>query len=150
MKLRIIYEILLFLFLIEKEYSNSEIPSKCGGKSKYIPKKIKEIPSKEKSSLLQRKLEDDGYQDFNIVLEYKNIETEIELYNLTKYKTLIIKAMEEALIDMKSLLKTKEVGCYIFDEDFVEENEFYYWDKEKFGITDKKKVLILAISVYIY
>ena len=38
--------------------------------------------------------------------------------------------MKKAAETMKSLLKVKPLDCYIFNEDFVEDFGFYYWDKK--------------------
>ena len=47
--------------------------------------------------------------------------------------------MKKAAETMKSLLKVKPLDCYIFNEDFVEDFGFYYWDKTKFGINENRK-----------
>ena len=103
-----------------------------------IPRKIEEIKIKDDSGE-KRKLDND-YHDLNIVLEYKNIEKEIELNNLTSYKDLIINSMNKAAETLNSLLKAvQKRQCFLFYDDFVEEYGFYYWDKARFGINSAKK-----------
>ena len=118
---------------------NSHKKTKCGLQSKIIPKSVEESPN---VNQFRRKLnnESDEYRDINIVLDYKNIETEIDLNNLNKIKTQIINSMNKAVETLKKLIKIKTpIACYIFEEDFIEEAGFYFWDKERFGITNEKK-----------
>ena len=79
---------------------NSHKKTKCGLKSKIIPKSVEESPN---VNQFRRKLnnESDEYRDINIVLDYKNIETEIDLNNLNKIKTQIINSMNKAVETLK-------------------------------------------------
>ena len=127
--------LIIFLILIIKEKSEKTSPLKCGNPSKITPKGISPIPIKNNLQS-RRHLE---YKDFKIVLETKNIETEIKLYKLTKYQYIILNAMTEALKNIQSLFKVRKIDCYTFKEDFAEEFGYHYWDKEKFGISGSKK-----------
>ena len=128
----------LIFHLVNAE--NKKISFKCDlGSKQNIPKKAKEIPLEKLNPKYKRKLDDNRFQDFNIVIELKNIETEIELNNLSQYHDLIINALKKAVETIKSLVKVRPYPCFSFDEDFLDEYGFHYWDKEKFGITDTKK-----------
>ena len=130
--------IFIFLCLINNVISKEKISTKCGSPD-IITKNINNIQNKKQKKHSRRKLDSDGFQDFNIILEKKNIETEIYLNYLSIYKQKIINAMNEAVKAMKSLLKVKPLDCYSFNEDFLEDYDFYYWDKAKFGITKNNK-----------
>ena len=132
---KISLSLIIFLILIVKEKSEKNSPLKCGNPSKIIPKGINPIPNKNKSQP-RRHLE---FKDFKIVLETKNIETEIKLYNLTKYQYIILNSITESLKYIQSLFKVRKLECYTFKENFVEEFGFHYWDKEKFGISGSKR-----------
>ena len=80
-----------------------------------------------------------GLPVLNIVLELTNIEKEISLYNLTPYRDLIINSLIKAVKTMKSLIKTKYYKCYTFNEDFLNEFGFNYWDKKQFGLNETIK-----------
>ena len=136
--MRIIF-VTLIAFLIH--IINSQKRTKCGLNSKIIPKLIEEDPN-ENQYQFGRKLsnESEEYRDINIVLDYKNIETEIELNNLNKYKSLIINSMNKAVETLKNLVKIKTpISCFTLEVDFIEYVGFYFWDKERFGITNEKK-----------
>ena len=105
----IIYMLFLILLILFVNSDNKKV-HKCSS-HEIIPKKVKELQINENYTYT-RKLEDDNeFQDFNIVLELKNIETEIELYNLTQYQSLIINSMKKAVETMKSLIKVKPYSC---------------------------------------
>ena len=129
---------LVILLGLIKSLSGIKNITKCGSNKQIIPRKIEEIKIKEDSGE-KRKLDND-YHDLNIVLEYKNIEKEIELNNLTSYKDLILNSMNKAAETLNSLLKAvQKRQCFLFYDDFVEEYGFYYWDKARFGINSTKK-----------
>ena len=135
-------EKIIFIFLLftcVKSPPNTKYAYRCKGNEKVIPKKVKEVPFRQKKTLYKMRLIDDYDENINIVIEYKNIETEMTLYNLLSYRETLFNAMKTAADILNSLLKPTYRGCYYFEEDFVQAFGYYYWDKEKFGINKTRK-----------
>ena len=130
---RIIF-LLIFVLHFRKSQNKNISYTYCTDTDEIIPKKVKDIPNKNPNTFKLLKVNKDDFQDFNIVLELKNIETEIKLYNLTKYESLLINSLKKAVQTIKSLIKVIPYSCYNFNEDFLDEYGFYYWDRDKFGI----------------
>ena len=135
-----IYFFILFVLLIKKIKSeNQEKVFKCGSKKeKFEPRLVKESTIKGQSHLKRKLNNKNGFRDINIVLDYKNIESEIDLNNLNQYKNLIINSMNKAAQAMSKLIQINSSDCFNFGEDFIDQYGFKYWDKERFGITNKK------------
>ena len=135
-----IYFFILFVLLIKKIKSeNQEKVFKCGSKKeKFEPRLVKESTIKGQSHLKRKLNNKNGFRDINIVLDYKNIESEIDLNNLNQYKNLIINSMNKAAQAMSKLIQINSSDCFNFGEDFIDQFGFKYWDKERFGITNKK------------
>ena len=133
---------------------------KCGGdafiKSEKIeidPKPINYNNQKYKRRL--KDIDDDGFKKFNIYVDMANIENDIKVNNLTKYRSLFIDSINKATETLTNLLKVKslEIDFNLLDEDFYYNLEIDYWDKEKFGTeaTDKGiNLFYLGIDLVIF
>ena len=102
---------LIFFILIIKNCDNLERPKfyRCGfDDEKYDPIIIKDFKPINKTNLLyKRRLDSDGFKDFNIYLDIANIENDIRINNLDKYHDLFINSMKKAVKTLTNLLKVK-------------------------------------------
>ena len=134
---RKIFFILLFMFLmIYGQPSNKEaIPYKCGVDSDQTFSEFSYVtPIKNsKFHIDERRLDNDGFKNFNIYLDTCNLEEEMKEYNLTHYSNLFIDSMKKAIETLESLLKVKETGCYYFKDEDMKDIDIHYWDKTKIG-----------------
>ena len=130
---------IFLLFICVKTSSNTKYAYRVKGNENIIPKKVKEVPFRQNKTLNKRRLDNDYNENINIVLDYKNIETEMTLYNLLSYRETLFNAMKTAADILSSLLKPTYRDCYYFEEDFVQYFGYYYWDKQKFGINNTHK-----------
>ena len=148
------YLLLILIFLIRKIKSqNEKLLYKCGfDKNNIIPKVLE---TKDKidynSSLYKRRLGDideDGFKKFNIFIDNTNLIIEMEKYNLSKYKDLLITSIEKAKKTLETLLKVKPIEyAYWFADDDIKDlvDE---WDKEKFGNeAHKKNITLLSLGI---
>ena len=135
----ICFLVLIALLINKRKSENQEKVFKCGSqKEKIEPRLVKESTIKRQSHLKRKLNNKNGFRDINIVLDYKNIESEIDLNSLNQYKNLIINSMNKAAQTIKKLIQINSSDCFDFGEDFIDQNGFKYWDKERFGITNKK------------
>ena len=135
------YKIFLFIFYIFSfiNYSISEEKQyfpKCGVyEEKFTPIVLKGIPLSKNSSSIKRGLDSEKYfKDFNIYLDLKNLDIEIEQNNLNKYREIYISSMTKAINTLTKLLKVVpfETNLQILDED-LEDIGLVSWDKTKVG-----------------
>ena len=96
------------------------------------------------------------FKDFNIVIDYENIISDINKYGLQSQKDFYISSMNKAVETLKSLLKVKpldtELDYYISDENLKQLN-LEAWDKTRFGdeaIRNKKSFQSLGIDLVIF
>ena len=102
--------IIIFIILINIKCSfNDKGAFRRNIEGKVIPKKVKENPLKRRNFSFKRQLES---ENLNITLEYKNIEREIELYNLIEYRDILFNAMNKSAETLSSLLKPTERMLY--------------------------------------
>ena len=157
------YFLVLFLSLISFCSTNSKKQKdiyKCGADFliDYPKIEIDPKPIDYNSPLYRRRLKEvdnDGFKKFNIYMDLTNIEKEIEYYNLTKSRDIIINSINKAIDTLENILKVKS-----FQIDFnLEDNELLYfigidyWDKEKFGSAAKDKginIFSLGIDLLIF
>ena len=78
----------------------------------------------------------DGFKEFNITLDTKNVENDIEKLGLQNQKDFFISSMKKAVETLQTLLRVrpldKNLGYYLTDNDFKSLN-ISKWDEEKFG-----------------
>ena len=108
------------------------------------PKEAKNFifTEKEKPLFLRNneELDEDGFKKFNIYLDLKNIENEIEDSDLSDYKDIIINSMEKAKSVFETILKVKTIDLgYNFKDEEIKELQINDWDKSKFGTEAFKK-----------
>ena len=134
----ILFFLFLSLILNNPACSKQKNFHRCGIYDKKVMPKVQEgIPNKEGQFKFKRKLDSDGFKDFNIYLELENLESEIEENGLSKYHDLFINSMKKAANTLTKLLKVKpnidsNPIIYIKDEDLTD-LEITKWDKTKFG-----------------
>ena len=88
----------------------------------------------------KRKIEGESdFVDFQIYLDFANLEKDMETYGLSNKKNFFENSMTNAAKTLTTLLKVKPLdigdgnsGYNIFDEHFAEIG-ISYWDKDKFG-----------------
>ena len=102
-----------------------------------LPNRVAEISPKQKESQKRRingEIDSEGYKDFNIHLDTKNILKNIEDKNLNAYKDFFIDSMNKVISAIKSLLKVKPLQevYYVSDEDLTKLG-LSAWDTEVFG-----------------
>ena len=95
---------------------------------------------------IKRKLDNNGFKEFNIGLDTKNLETELEIFNLKKYKNLFFDSMNQAIETLTSLLKVKPSLCHILSATVYDNLGIKYWDKKKFGVNEKTQEFTLCNS----
>ena len=82
----------------------------------------------------KRKLDADGFHDFNIYLDVKNIERDITSNGLNAYHDLFIDSMKNAVKTIQSLLKVKPLDKeYYFSNANIESLNIRDWDKSIVG-----------------
>ncbi len=141
------FEHLIFIFfalLINITNERDKIMFKCGKNNlKMKPKKSENrIPINRKDPNYKRRLDSDGFKDFNIYFDFTNIEQEIKQYKLTNYKNIFVSSINKAIQTIQSLLKVKPlIYAYYIENKKSREMGINYWDKEKFSTLAGKKVL---------
>ena len=129
---------LIFFILIIKNCDNLERPKfyRCGfDDEKYDPIIIKDFKPINKTNFLdKRRLDSDGFKDFNIYLDIANIENDIRINNLDKYHDLFINSMKKAVKTLTNLLKVKplEDNFEIYDS-VLQQLNINHWNKSNFG-----------------
>ena len=73
---RIIF-LLIFVLHFRKSQNKNISYTNCTDTDEIIPKKVKDIPKNNPNTFKLLKVNKDDFQDFNIVLELKNIENEL-------------------------------------------------------------------------
>ena len=134
--------IVLIYVLIAYINSSQDIKKsyRCGTNNKIIPRKIESISTNKKKALYKRKLDNNNFFDedkFNIKIETTNIEKEIVIYSLNKYHDIIINSIQNAAETLNSLLRSVDRDCFEFEQDFMDDAGYYYWDRSQFGINSK-------------
>ena len=132
---------ILFLLNIVNECFNLEKPQlfRCG----FDNEKDKAInfkgykPINKTNNLYKRRLDPDGFKDFHIYLDVKNVERDIRIYALDDYHDLLINSMKKAVETLQNLLRVKPHAYeYSFlDGDIDEELKIKDWDKNIVGTT---------------
>ena len=127
---------------------------KCGVDQYKINPPIagKEIPINYKSPLYRRRLQNidnDGFKNLNIYLDFENLKEEIKSYKLEIHQATIIKCLQKAANILMSLLKVKPLSkdYYFLDSDLRRFN-INYWEKEKFGDeANDKNISLLSLGI---
>ena len=127
----------LLIFLIKSNTSSERQKFyRCG----FDDEKIKPLilkglkPINKTNNLRKRKLDSDGFHDFHIYLDVKNIERDIRSNGLDEYHDLFIKSMEKAVKTIESLLKVKPLDKeYFFSNANIESLNIRDWDKSVVG-----------------
>ena len=139
------FSFFVFILLVFVAYSQDEIIQyKCGEYSNK-PEPIKASLTLAKETI-KRKLDNNGFKEFNIGLDTKNLEKEMEIYKITKYKNIFFDAMNQAIETLKSLLKVKPSKCYILSATTYDNLGFKYWDKKKYGVNESNQQFNLCYS----
>ena len=139
------FEHLIFIFfalLINITNERDKIMFKCGKNNlKMKPKKSENrIPINSKDPNYKRRLDSEGFKDFNIYFDFTNIEQEIKQYKLTNYKNIFVSSINKAIQTIQSLLKVKPlIYAYYIENKQIREMGINYWDKEKFGTLARQK-----------
>ena len=103
-----IFDLFLIIFIINKSSSfERQKFYRCGfDNEKFEPLILKGLkPINKTNNLNKRKLDADGFHDFNIYLDVKNIERDITSNGLSAYHDLFIDSMKNAVKTIQSLLK---------------------------------------------
>ena len=129
--------IILQLFLIKNCFS-LERPKfyRCGfDDEKVEPITLKGYkPVNKSSNAYKRRLDPDGFKDFNIYLDVKNVENDIKLNNLDSYHDLFINSMKKAVETIQALLKVKPPEReYFFMDEHIKAINIKEWDRSKIG-----------------
>ena len=139
----IIFIILTFLLTNTSEEEEEQIVYKCGKNNlKIEPQKAKNpiLINHNNNTHSKRKLDNDGFKEFNIYMDLTNIKQGIKTYNLKKYENLFISAFDKVITTIKKLLKVKPLKyAYYIDSDSIRNMKVYNWDTSKFGDEAKKK-----------
>ena len=145
-----------FLFSLLLIYSN-ESPEKMKpifkcevDKTEPIPKLATEkLPIKNSQRILNN-LDEDGFKEFNIFLDLNNFDYEVELYNLSATRELFVSGMVKALNTIKSLLKVKPTQNYKFNDEQLENEAIFKWNKTIVGSEASKGMKDLGIDLFIF
>ena len=148
----------LFLLFIINYITSLERPKlyKCGFDDKREEPILYKIykPINKTNNLYKRKLDDDGFKDFNIYLDVKNVENDIKIYNLDSYHDLFINSMKKAVQTLQTLLKVKpHDNEYFFENKDITDLNIKEWDENKIGSQakkDGKSMYSLGIDLVIY
>ena len=129
--------ILIFLFLlINSTLEKDKIIYKCGKNDfKIKPQPLKSsIFLDHNNTVYKRRLDSNGFKDFNIYFDYTNIKEEIKKYNLTQYENLFISSINKVINTFTDLLKVKPLkyAYYMSNKSIIKMN-ITYWDTSKFG-----------------
>ena len=143
MVIKIFVIILHFHFLIKYAIStqNGNVSFKCGIDSVQTSSEFLYITQINNSNYHNddRRLDSDGFKDFNIYIETYNLEEEMKQYNLTDYHNIFINSMIKAKETLESLLKVKNPKCYTLSDNQIMNIDINYWDKTKIGSDARKK-----------
>jgi hypothetical protein len=146
--------LLILIFFIRKIKSrNEKLLYKCGfDKNKINPKVLEtNVPIDYNNSSYKRLLGDideDGFKKFNIFIDNTNLLIEMEQYNLSKYKNVIITSIDKAKKTLEKLLKVKPSKSAFWFSDETIKNIVDEWDKEKFGDEAyKNNITLLSLGI---
>ena len=132
---------ILFLLYIINECFNLEKPKlfRCGfNDEKDKPIYLKGYkPINKTNNLFKRRLDPDGFKDFQIYLDVKNVERDIRIYALDDYHDLLINSMKKAVETLQALLRVKPLTAeyYFYDNQIEEDLKIKEWDKNIVGTT---------------
>jgi hypothetical protein len=123
--------------LICNTSEEEQVIYKCGKNNlKQKPQKIKNslIINHSNNTLHKRKLDNEGFKDFNIYMDLTNIKQGIKTYNLKRYENLFLSAFNKVIDTIKKLLKVKPLKyAYYVDTESIKKMNVNYWDTSKFG-----------------
>ena len=128
--------IFIFLTLSKITYETPKPLFKCGKNNlKLKPKPAKNyIKIDHNNTSYRRKLKSNEFKDFNIYVDFTNIEKEIQIYKLNDYKNLFISSINKAVDTIQKLLKVKPLKyAYYIDNAFLKDIGLRAWDTSKFG-----------------
>ena len=136
--LTILYLILILMINMVNSQKNF-FKTNCG--TDFIKQEIREIdlkPIDYNNPLYKRRLQEidnDGFKNFNIYIDTKHFEKQLETLNLKNQTSLYINPINKAKETLQKLLKVKalEIDFNFDDEDLTDYVGIDYWDKEKFG-----------------
>ena len=132
---------ILFLLYTINECFNLEKPKlfRCGfNDEKDKPIYLKGYkPINKTNNLYKRRLAPDGFKDFKIYLDVKNVERDIRIYALDDYHDLLINSMKKAVESLQALLRVKPLTAeyYFYDNQIEEDLKIKEWDKNIVGTT---------------
>ena len=146
--------LLILIFFIRKIKSqNEKLLYKCGfDKNKIIPNILETKDLIDYNSSLYRRrlgdIDEDGFKKFNIFIDNTNLLIEMEKYNLSKYKDLLITSIDKAKKTLETLLKVKPIEyAYWFSDDKIKDL-VDIWDTEKFGNeAHNKNISLLSLGI---
>ena len=146
--MRFLYNILFVIYIINNSI-NLEAPKlhRCGfDDEKEKPILLKGYkPINKTNNLYKRRLDPDGFKDFKIYLDVKNIEKDIRINQLNDYHDLFINSMTKAVETLQTLLRVRaDGGEYTFEDVDIEELNITDWDKNKVGTDAKNRGITMT------
>ncbi len=94
------------------------------------------------------------YKDFNIFLDFEQLNYQISEYSLNRYKDFFVNGVRRAITTLQALLKVKPATKnYQYTDDEILDIGIEKWDKTKIGDQAKNKnigLLTLGIDLYIF
>ena len=137
MSLKKLLSIFIFLFLlINNTLEKDKIMYKCGKNDlKIKPQALKSsILLDHNNTVYKRRLDSNGFKDFNIYFDFTNIKEEIKKYNLIQYENLFISSINKVINTFRDLLKVKPLKyAYYMSNKSITKMNITYWDTSKFG-----------------
>ena len=152
----LIYFEIFSIVICENIGRKEKIKFKCNAdkiESKPIP--AKNFLPKPKNLKEKRKLDGDGFKDFNIYLDLLNFEEESTTYSISNnVKQMFIQGMNKAVDTLKTLLRVKPVEKnYFFLDDEIKIYSINNWNKSIIGTEMKnqnKGLLDAGIDLLIF
>ena len=150
MKVKIILINIFFLFFLPINTSkNNSIFFKCGvdeRQAKPLPA-TNMIPIKND----KRKLDSDGFKDFNIYLDLKNIKIGINRYNLQAYEDLFITSLNKVVNTLQTLLRVKAPDtAFIFYDEHITSLGIEDWNKSMIGNHSLGSTYDLGVDLFMF
>ena len=139
--------LLSFNLYLAKE---NNIYYRCGvNDDKFEPKILEVFPS-DKNETLKRKLDTPvEYHDFKIYFDTTNLERQLIIYNMTKYRTLFLNCIQKCIETLQKLLKVKTITTnYGITKDAFNGMDVEYIDEELFPPSELEKGILFKSLGY--
>ena len=151
---------ILFLFSLTFCIYNSEgegLKFRCNFDAhKITPKPSKLVLPIQKRSNIKSfaASSNEEYKDFNIFLDFEQLNYQISEYSLNRYKDFFVNGVRRAITTLQALLKVKPATKnYQYTDDEILDIGIEKWDETKIGDQAKNKnigMLTLGIDLYIF